>query len=229
MSLLFQAIEKFYKGKRIWREVEEELKKERIKFSDFYDPFKNLVIGILSQNTSDRNSTRAYINLAKKVEINPNSICKTSLRKIRDAIRCGGLFNIKAKRIKELAKIVLKEYDGDLKKITRLPVEIARKELLKLPGIGQKTADVFIGYCMKKDSLPIDTNIARVAKRIGVVGKNANYQEIKNALSKILPEGKFLKAHEYLIRVGRDFCKARKPLCKQCPIKNLCNFQKSFN
>ena len=92
----------------------------------------------------------------------------------------------------------------------------------KLHGIGPKTADVFIGYCMKRNTLPIDTNIERVVERIGIVDKNTKYEEIQKALGKILPIKQRLRGHELLIRLGRDFCKAKNPLCKNCPIKLIC-------
>jgi len=225
MSKLFGLLKKFYGSKRVWLEVEEELRKEGkgINLDDFYDPFKNLIIGILSQNTNDRNSTKAYIGLVKHFrKITPKIIAKAPLDKIKNAIRPGGLYNLKAKRIKKLSQVILKKYNGDLTKITKLPEGKAREELLNLHGIGPKTADVFIGYCMKKDTLPIDTNIERVVKRIGVVNKNAKYEKIQKALGKILPPKQRLRGHELLIRLGRDFCKFKNPLCKNCPVRSIC-------
>lgn len=224
MFKLYNLLNKYYGVKRIWTEVEEAFKESGIKFNmdDFYNPFKNLVIGILSQNTSDRNSTRAYIGLTKRFKIAPNVLARASESAIRNAIKPGGLYNIKAKRIKKLAQVILDRYNGDLRKVTKLSKDRAREELLKLPGIGPKTADVFIGYCMNQDIFPIDTNIERVVKRIGIVDKNVKYVEIQKALAKILPPKKQLRGHELLIRLGRDFCGVRKPLCNKCPAKLLC-------
>jgi len=75
---------------------------------------------------------------------------------------------------------------------------------------------------MKRNTLPIDTNIERVVERIGIVDKNTKYEEIQKALGKILPIKQRLRGHELLIRLGRDFCKAKNPLCKNCPIKLIC-------
>lgn len=222
---LFSLLNKAYGKERLWKEVESVFESEGLvmDMNDFYNPFKNLVIGILSQNTNDKNSTKAYIGLVKEFgKIKPEIIAKASLIKIKEAIKPGGLYNLKAKRIKRLSQIILERYRGDLTKFTKLPEEKAREELLSLSGIGPKTADVFIGYCMKKDTLPIDTNIERVVKRIGIVNKDAKYAEIQKALSKILPLKQKLKGHELLIRLGRDFCKARNPLCKSCPIAPIC-------
>jgi endonuclease-3 len=225
MSKLFDLLNKYYGTKGAWTEVEEVLSHEgkTLHMNDFYDPFKNLVIGILSQNTSDKNSTRAYLGLVKKFgKITPKVLSKAPLSRIRNSIRSGGLYNLKARRIKRLAQLVLRKYKGNLTKITKLSEKKAREELLNLPGVGPKTADVFIGYCMKVDTLPIDTNITRVAKRIGIVSKNSRYEEIQKALTKIFPPKQRLRGHELLIRLGRDFCRAKNPLCDNCPIKPIC-------
>ena len=121
-----------------------------------------------------------------------------------------------------LAKIILKKYNGNLKKITKLPQDKARRELLSLPGIGKKTADVFIVYCMNKNTIPIDTNIERVAKRIPLVDKQAKYDEIQKTLKRIFKPKQQKRAHELLIRLGRDFCRARNPKCKLCPLSKIC-------
>jgi endonuclease-3 len=227
MSKLYQILSKYYREKSPWVEVEEVLKaegepKER---KDFYDPFKNLIIGILSQNTSDRNSTRAYINLKRKFKIEPEELAKAKESEISRAIKVGGLYKIKAKRIKELAKVVMEKFKGNLKEITKLSPKEARKILISLPGIGEKTADVFLAYCMKEPTIPIDTNIARVAKRIGLAKKDAGYKEIQKTLKSVFSKKERIRGHELLIRLGRDFCKAKNPLCKNCPISIICKKQ----
>jgi len=226
MSRLFDLLNAYYGSRKVWVEVEDELKKSGtdMAFDDFYDPFKNLIIGVLSQNTSDRNSVKAYIGLVKQFKkITPPVLAKAPFEQIRDAIRPGGLYNLKAKRIKNLSQAILNRYGGDLTKITRLKKKRAREELLSFSGIGPKTADVFIGYCMKSgEALPIDTNIKRVVGRIGIVRKGAGYDEIRKLLRRKLPSGKELKGHEFLIRLGRDFCKPQNPLCSDCPVRTIC-------
>ncbi|HUS60296.1 MAG TPA: hypothetical protein VMX76_02860 [Nevskiaceae bacterium] len=226
MSRLFNLLNVYYGSNNVWVEVEDELKKSgaNITFDDFYNPFKNLVIGVLSQNTSDRNSVKACVGLIKQFKkITPLVLAKAPFGQIRNAIRPGGLYNLKAKRIKDLSQAILDRYAGDLTKITRLGKKKAREELLSFSGIGPKTADVFIGYCMKSgEALPIDTNIKRVVVRIGIVKKGARYDEIRKLLRKRLPSGKELKGHEFLIRLGRDFCKPKNPLCNDCPVKAIC-------
>jgi len=224
---VFKALKQAYGNKYAWTEVKDVLNSEgqslNISEEDIHDPFKNLIIGILSQNTSDRNSTRAYVGLVKEFgKITPEVLSKASVEKIKSAIKPGGLYNLKSKRIKKLTQTIWERYDGDLTKITKLPKEKARKELLELPGIGQKTADVFITDCLGIGVMVVDTNIERVVKRLGFVSSGAEYCEIKNTLEKDISPKERLRAHELLIRLGRDYCKATKPLCNVCPLNKLC-------
>lgn len=223
----FIILKRTYGNSYAWTEVMEVLSSEgqdlNIGEEDIHDPFKNLIIGILSQNTNDRNCTRAYIGLVKKTEVTPLSLFSLSEVEIRDAIKAGGLYNLKAKRIKELTKTVIEKYNGDASSIMVLHnPEKTRENLLQLPGIGPKTADVFITECMGYGVMAVDTNINRVVKRMNLVLPNAGYYEIKNALEQEVPPEERLRAHELLIRLGRDYCKATKPLCKDCPLDKLC-------
>lgn len=224
MLKILRILEEFYKGENPFKEVEEVLRKHGINESrDFKDPFKNLVIGILSQNTNDRNSTRAYISLKEKLgDITPEKIHERSLEEIRDAIKVGGLYNIKAKRIKELAKFVIERFGGDLNKLKDLEEEEIRKLLREIPGIGEKTTDVFLAYCMGKSTFPIDTNVARVITRIGVIPGKMSYRKMEEKTLSLIPPELRVRAHELFLRLGRDYCKARKPSCAECPINKLC-------
>lgn len=227
---LFDVLSEAYGNRKPWEEVESVFKSENLEMNmnDFYDPFKNLVITILSQNTSDKNSTRAYIGLSKKFDIAPHILAKIDEKEIRDAIKSGGLYNIKAKRIKMLAKTVLEEFDGELNELLKLPKEEIKKRLLKIDGIGNKTADVFLANCGGYDVIAIDTNIARVVKRLGLVSSRANYERMQKALEKVIPPKKRVRAHELLIRLGRDYCKPRNPKCLECPLKSICEYKKHF-
>jgi len=227
----FKILKQSYGNGYAWTEVKEVLSSEGknvdVGEEDIHDPFKNLIIGILSQNTSDRNCTRAYIGLAKRIQINPQALSFLSEMEIREAIKPGGLYNLKAKRIKNLTKVIMKKYGGDTASIIvpRNP-EKTRENLLQLSGIGPKTADVFISECLDFGVMAVDTNIDRVVKRLGFVLPNAGYYEIKNALEKEISPKERLRAHELLIRLGRDYCKASKHLCKNCPLNKLC--EKNF-
>ena len=223
-KLLFKKLKKEYGDGYLWTEVEDELRKfgRSTDVSYFSDPFQNLIIGILSQNTSDGNSVKAWVGLTKKFKITPQALAKANLKEMRDSIRPGGLYNLKSKRIKDFSKAVLKKFDGDINKLTKLPKQQAREELINLPGIGPKTADVWLSYCSNHKVVAVDTHVDRVSKRLGIVSKNANYEKIRKELEEIFSPKQRTQGHEYLIRLGRDYCKPRNPLCKSCPITKLC-------
>lgn len=223
---LYNSLNKFYTGKAIWKEVDEALSEEGfVDDGSFYEPFTNLIIGILSQNTSDRNCTKAYIGLIKKFKkITPEILSKAKISDIKKAIKPGGLYNIKSRRLKEFSKTILEKGNKSFfKKVLSLPKKEAIKELLKIKGLGIKTVEVFLAYCGEYDTLPIDTNIKRVVKRLGLVKGKANYKQIQEALKNVLPKGKKVRGHELFIRIGRDFCTSRKHLCKDCPVSEYCN------
>ncbi len=221
---LFETLNGVYHDKEIWQEVQEVLNSEGqiVNFNEFYDPFKNLVMGILAQNTSDRNRTRAYVGLAKRVTIEPSSLSNISENEIRECIKIGGMHNVKAKKIKELADKILGENENYLTSVLNLPKQEAITVLMRLPGIGIKTAEVCIAYCAKEDVIPIDTNIKRVAKRLGLVFGKASYNEIQDALEKVIPFGQKFRAHGLFIRLGKDYCKPHNPKCKDCPVRSFC-------
>ncbi len=229
---IFKILKQSYGNSYAWTEVREVLNSEGknidINEEDIRSPFKNLIIGILSQNTNDRNCTRAYIGLAKKTKITPKALFSLSETEICKAIKPGGLYNLKAKRIKDFVQIIMKKYGGNIASIIAPHnIEKTRENLLRLPGIGPKTADVFISECLDLGVIAVDTNINRVVKRIGFVPPNTGYYEIKNALEKEISPKERLRAHELLIRLGRDYCKASKPLCENCPLNELC--EKNFS
>lgn len=221
---LFDALSQAYGEKYLWTEVESVLKSEApsMGLGEYLDPFKNLVIGILSQNTNDANCTKAYIGLAKKFEITPRALAEADVGEVRESIRSGGLYNLKSKRIKMLSRAVLEKFDGDLTELTKLPKEEAREKLLELPGIGPKTADVWLSVCGSHGVMAVDTHIDRVAKRLGVVPPDVSYEQIKEGLEKIFPPEQRRRGHELLIRLGRDYCKPTQPLCETCPVAKLC-------
>ena len=140
---IFRILKQTYGNSYAWVEVKEVLNSEGqsldISENDIHDPFKNLIIGILSQNTSDRNCTKAYIGLVKKTKITPQDLSFLSEAEIREAIKVGGLYNLKAKRIKEFTKVIMKEYGGDASLlIVPSNPKKTRENLLQLQGIGPK-------------------------------------------------------------------------------------------
>jgi len=186
------------------------------------DPFRVLVATILSQHTSDRNSHRAFLRLAEAFDIRSEVLARLKPAEIQPAIELAGLSTIKSHRIVEVSKEVLKRFDGDLSRVFRLSFDDARGALLDIKGIGPKTADVLLsfgGYPV----MPVDTNIFRVVNRIGFV-KGSNYERTRGTLEKLIPSGKRGDMHLYFIRLGREICKPRNPLCQTCPLNVLCDY-----
>lgn len=208
----FAALEKRYGS--LWWHEEPEFWKE---------PFKNLVFTVLSQNTSSENCSRAYKSLSEKFAITPNAIIKADIRDIKRAIKSGGLYNIKAKRLKELAEAVVEKFNGDLTPLLALPKEKAKQKLLELPGVGNKTADVLLTtrHTYRK-VIPIDTHMNRIAKRLGLVKSDAKYDDIQNALMKFIPSKYRERGAGLLWLLAKHTCKPHNPRCYECIIAPLC-------
>jgi endonuclease-3 len=186
------------------------------------DPFETLVETIISQNTADRNTARAFECLSKGFEIKAEVLAKAETSEIEQCLKVAGLYKNKAKSIKQVSKIILEEFHGTLEPILSLPLEDARKRLLQFPGVGPKTADVVLLFAAKQPTIPVDTHVNRVAKRLGFAPENADYEIVRKSLQSLYSPRDYLAVHLLLIAHGRKFCKARRPLCSECPINALC-------
>lgn len=191
------------------------------------NPLETLVGTIISQNTNDRNTEKAMELLRKEIGINLDTILSAPKEKVMECLKPAGLYNTKAPRIIELAKI-LKEKIGDPKKLEEMSSEDVRQFLSKIKGIGPKTVDVFLAFSRKEDVIPVDTHIKRVAKRLGFAAEKDNYYKIRENLEKSVPKGKRVKAHFALITFGREICNARQPKCPTCPVMQYCPSKKIF-
>jgi len=186
------------------------------------DPFKTLIVTIISQNTADRNTARAFERLSKRFEIKPEALAKAKNSQIEETLRVAGLYRNKAKTIKRVSTIILEQFHGSVQPILSLPLEEARKTLMALPGIGPKTADVILLFSAKQPTIPVDTHVNRVAKRLGFAPANGDYNAVRNSLQSLYNPRDYLAVHVLLIAHGRRYCKARRPLCKQCPVNMHC-------
>lgn len=184
--------------------------------------FETLVVTVISQNTADRNTARAFENLSKKFPITPEALSKAPISEIENALKVAGLYRNKARIIKNLAKIILEKFNGSLDFIHETPFEEARKTLINLPGIGPKTADVLLLFRAKRPTIPIDTHIKRVSKRLGFADQNADYEEIRESLQAVFEPKEYFEVHILLIMLGRKYCRARNPKCVECPVNRLC-------
>jgi len=186
------------------------------------DPFETLIITVLSQATADKNTVRAFANLSGRFSITPEDLAKASLEEIEDAIRVGGLHRNKSRVIKTISRLILEKFNGSLAFIHSLPQEKVRKILLDIPGVGPKTADVVLLFCSRKPTVPVDTHVNRVSKKLGLAPPKADYEGVRRALETLYSPGDYLSIHTLLISLGRKYCKARKQLCKPCPVNHLC-------
>lgn len=183
-----------------------------------------LVGTILSQNTSDVNSARAYASLRARFAT-WETVRLAPIEDIAEAIRCGGLAEQKAPRIKDLLERLERESGQlSLEFLRDLPTADARTWLLRLPGVGAKTAACVLLFALGRDVFPVDTHVERVCKRLGLAPNNASPETIEALLEEQTPPGMCLEGHLLLIEHGRRACRARNPLCEVCPLRRGCDF-----
>lgn len=185
-------------------------------------PFEILVATILSQNTADGNTARAFQSLSKQFELTPEVLAKVSLNQIEEAIKIAGLYKNKAKTIQSAAIIVLGKYQGTMRPILSLPLDDARNVLLQFPGVGPKTADVVLLFSANQPTIPIDTHVNRVAKRLGFAPVKGNYEAVRQSLHSLYDPSDYKMVHLLLIGLGREYCRARRALCNDCPVNAYC-------
>jgi len=176
------------------------------------DPFKVLISCIISQRTKDEVTRKASSRLLK-VANNPKKILKLSEKQIEELIYPAGFYRQKAKRIKKICKILIEKYKGK--------VPDSREELLKLPGVGLKTADVVLSYGYGKPVIAVDTHVFHVARRLGLTKSN-NLEKIREDLHRQIPEKYRLILNLLFVEFGKEICRTIKPKCEVCPIKKFC-------
>jgi endonuclease-3 len=185
-----------------------------------------LVSTILSQNTSREATIKGFENLRKRFQVAPRVLAKASLDEIKECIRPAGLYNTKAPRIKELSRVIVGEYGGELEVFSHMTTGMAREHLMRIPGIGYKTADVFLSIVAGGENFAVDTHIARIARRWKLVGDNDGYEKTRLAYEAVIPPDKRRRAHIALIDFGRELCRARAPRCAHCPVFGECEWEK---
>jgi endonuclease-3 len=186
------------------------------------DAFETLVRTVISQNTTSKNTARAFENLSKRFEITPESLSKANEAEVVEAIRVAGLHRSKGRALRKLSSVILEEYGGSLDFIFKVPLEQARERLIELHGVGPKTADVVLLFSAKKPTLPVDTHVNRVSKRLALVDVRADYEQVRKGLQMLFDHADYYAVHVMFILLGRRVCFARRPLCSECPINELC-------
>lgn len=184
-----------------------------------------LVSTILSQNTNDVNRDRAFEALRAKFPT-WESVRDAKEKDVIDAIRPAGLANQKGPRIQQVLKEITKERGAlDLQFLADMPLEEARNWLTKFNGVGPKTAAIVLCFSLGKPAFPVDTHVYRVTGRIGLRPEKMTVEQAHPHLESVFPPETYYAAHLNIIRLGREVCNARKPMCPQCPIKSLCDYK----
>jgi endonuclease-3 len=186
------------------------------------DPLDELLLTVLSQHTSDLNAERAFTDLRAAFPTWADVAAAPAAR-VADAIRSGGLANTKAPRIQAILREVRDREGGyHLDRLRELGDSDARAYLTSLPGIGPKTAAVVLSFALGRDAIPVDTHVHRTARRLGMIPPKASAERADRILHDLVPEGLRTPLHVGLIRLGREICKAPTPLCRLCPLLDLC-------
>ncbi len=187
-------------------------------------PFEILISTVLSQSTTVANERRGFEGLRSRAGgIAPERLAEMPEEEIAKAIWHAGLSRQKAARIRGIAKTVRDTWGGSLERVLRLSTERARAELMALPGVGPKTADVVLAMAANRPTFPVDTHIARIAGRWDL-SRRKDYESIRAALERWTPPGKRRVWHLAIIAHGRALCKARNPRCNECPVRRDCDW-----
>jgi len=181
----------------------------------YRNKFTLLTSVVLSAQCTDVNVNNVTRNIYKKY-YTPKHFKDLGINKIKNLIKSIGLFNNKAKNIFFLSKILLEKFQG------KVPNKF--EDLISLPGVGRKTANVVLNAAFNKPTIAVDTHVFRVGNRTGL-SNGKNPEQVENQLLKILPEKHIKNAHHLILLHGRYTCKSRNPLCKKCVINKICLYK----
>ena len=180
---------------------------------NFNNNFELLCAVMLSAQTTDKRVNMVTPILFSKYP-DPLSLANADYAEVKDIIKELGLSSNKAKNLIALAKKLYDDYNS--------VVPNTIEELIKLPGVGRKTASVILSVGFKIPAMPVDTHIHRMAIRLGYVKTNATVDEVEIALKKYIPIDAWIDAHHLLLLFGRYYCKAKNPCCDNCRLINFC-------
>ena len=181
----------------------------------YRNQFTLLTSVVLSAQCTDLNVNNVTKNIYKNY-YTPKHFAGLGIKKIKKMIKSIGLFNTKAKNLYNLSKILIEKYQS------KVPNNF--EDLINLPGVGRKTANVVLNAAFNKPTIAVDTHVFRVSNRTGLTkGKNPN--QVEEQLLKILPSKYLKKAHHLILLHGRYICKSRRPLCAKCVINKICIYK----
>lgn len=180
----------------------------------YNNEFEFLIAIVLSAQSTDIKVNKVTNILFNNYNI--NSLKNANIEDIITILKPLGMSKKKSSYIIEISKIISEKYNGIIPN--------SREELMKLPGVGRKTANVFLSQIYNMPYIAVDTHVERVSKRLGLVNNNDNVLEVENKLYKIIPKDRCLKTHIQMVLFGRYHCKAIKPNCINCKLKDICKY-----
>lgn len=187
---------------------------KEISVEDSSDPFKVLIGTILSQRTRDENTRKAVKELFSFFK-NAGELANGRISTIEKLIRSTGFYHVKARRIKEVAKIITEDYDG------KVPDNIDL--LLSLPSVGRKTANCVLVYAFNKPAIPVDTHVHRVSNRLGIV-RTKSPEKTEIVLREKIDRKFWKEINDLFVKFGQKMCKPINPKCDICKLKDSCFF-----
>lgn len=178
------------------------------------DPYRVLIRTILSQRTRDENTDQATAELFAEYP-SMEDVALAPQEKLEKLVKKTGFYRVKSKRIKEVSNILLEKYEGI--------VPDTMDELLKLPGVGRKTANCVLVYGFEIPAIPVDTHVHRISNRIGLVNtKDPDATELK--LEKVVPKEFWIELNDLMVQFGQDICRPIGPKHEECPIAEICDY-----
>lgn len=188
------------------------------------DPLSELILTILSQHTSDTNRDRAFDSMKQRFPT-WEEVMNVPVDELADSIRSGGLANIKAPRIQDVLRHIWDQRgEFDLGFLFETPDDEAKAWLGSFNGVGPKTAACVLMFACGKPVLPVDTHVYRVSQRLGLIDERTNAEKAHNILENMLPPDQRYSFHIHLITYGRQICKAQRPLCERCVVREYCRY-----
>jgi endonuclease III len=181
-----------------------------------HNHFELLVAVVLSAQTTDKSVNLVTPKLFSKFPT-PSSLAKATFDEVVPLIKSIGLYQNKAKNIIALAKVLVEKHHGQ--------VPQSRDALEALPGVGRKTANVVLSNAFNEPAFAVDTHVERVSKRLGIAKKSDSVLNVEKKLNKAFPKASWQQLHHQMIFFGRYHCKAQKPNCQNCFLKDICKYE----
>ncbi len=197
--------------------LDHDLRREKRHHVSSRNVFQTLLGAVLSQRTRDEKIDEASRNLFSAVS-KPEDMEKMSLQTIQKLIKPSGFYRQKSKNIKKICKALIKNHKRHVPK--------ERGELLKLPGVGFKTADIVLLYGFGIKTIPVDVHVEVVSKRLGLVRKEAKYEETRITLENLFEKKDLPKINSGMVEFGQRICLTAKPKCYLCPLVGVCRYER---